>query len=54
MVFGAGDRNQYVMAFDLETGVGTGWCVGSNGEISGGHEIRIRRGERLPMPREIE
>lgn len=49
-----GNQSHYVMSFDLETGIGSGWCVGSDGEITGGREIRIRRGERLPMPRKIE
>lgn len=50
-----GDQAHYCMWFDIETGVGSGWTVdATTGEISGGREIRIRRGERLPPPRVFE
>lgn len=45
---------QYVMHFDAAAGEGSGWRVDSTGQITGRVDVRIRRGERLPMPREVE
>lgn len=52
-----GERNnacQYVMHVDLATGQGTGWRVDDDGVPRGEVPVRIRRGERLPYPREVE
>lgn len=43
---------QYVMAIDLKEGHGTGWHW-SEGKTGNPVTVLIRRGEKLPPPREI-
>lgn len=43
----------YVMSIDIAAGGGSGWRWDA-GELRGNVAVGIRRGERLPMPREIE
>jgi len=42
---------QYVMVIDWATGHGSGWYW-SRGELGSKVDVAIRRGERLPAPRE--
>lgn len=49
-----GGRMQYVMRIDPFTGLGTGWHVDSEGVPGNAVEVKMRKGERLPMPREVK
>lgn len=49
-----GGRMQYVMQIDPFSREGTGWHVNDEGQTGNVVEVKIRRGERLPMPREVQ
>lgn len=49
------NQAQYVMSIDWQTGEGVGWRWDRETGLCGGQvQVKIRRGERLMMPREIQ
>lgn len=47
------NESQYVMVIDWQAGGGSGWRW-ETGELRGNVAVVIRRGEKLPPPREVQ